>query len=186
MPVQTLKVITAIPAGTNVTGLVPYSLFDFMSEQIEVFVGIYQLKGMSAADLEADVYPGTNPSSGDLKFTRTLDIGETIVMSSMAPFLTARLTGQYEPISRRLEIFTWAEKNGARVPDTYQATLRLLLDGVVIMSYPSTNLRDALGVFKFESLPISIVKGRTYFAEVTLLMVPDGSSTVVNNTMIDL
>ena len=40
MPQQRLKLLANVPAGTNITGLVPYSLPDFLTEAVSVIVGL--------------------------------------------------------------------------------------------------------------------------------------------------
>jgi hypothetical protein len=174
-----------VPAGSNITGLVPYSVPDFLTENVEIVVGIPQFKGASGADPEADVYPGVDSSTGDLKFTRDLEAGETILMTVGAGNTTSRFTAQYEPLTQHLEIFVWAERGGSRVATAYQAGVVLKLDGAVIRTYGPSTTHDADGVFKFETTPITLVKGRTYFAVVTMLLEPGGSQVPVNQTMIN-
>lgn len=177
---------SAVPANTNITGLTPFQGLDFLSEQVKIVVGIEQFKGLAPGP-NIDVYPGVNPSSGDLKFTRALAAGEIIQMSTFVPgeVLLGVAAPQYNPNTQTLEVWVWMERNGRRITDPLNAQLKLFLDGSLVHDFGTNTVSDPRGMFKFTRVGIDLVKGRNFVLDAALLIDPPGTSQAFNRTFVN-
>jgi hypothetical protein len=172
------KVISALTtAGTNITDLVPYTGFDFLSEQIAIALsGSGPAIKSLAPDGVADVYPGNNPSSGDLKFTRDLYPGEVIVMSVANSVYHVKAGVTYDNPTKLLRAKVHLEKNGLRVLAPTSAHLRIMKDGSLVKNLGTQSTVDALGIFTFEDSTLTLARNEMYDLDVTVTM-PEGPIT---------
>lgn len=184
MPEAQKYISARTPAGTNITGLVPYTGLDFNSEQISISIsGSGPAIKALADDGVADVYPGTNPASGDLKFTRELYPGEVIVMSVANSVYQVKASATYENRSKDLKIEVSLQKDGKRVSSPTSAQVRIMKDGVLVKNLGTQTTVDALGIFRFEDSTLTLARNEMYNLDVIVNMpegpIPD-TSTIVN------